>query len=330
MKHSFLYLSILTTLVQSFSNAEYIHTTRRPHVKQTSYSPNRRKYINNNLNSNKYFTSPYPTIPYDPNVKEWRLTNTKKRYRNLTAAERYGRKPIRKNIFPKNVSTNLVLANVITFVGQVVNPRITSLGAKVSNVILQGKELHRLGTAMFLHGGLGHLAVNCYSLMNIGPQVESTFGKRRLLATYIASGISGNILSSTMSKSPSVGASGAIFGLISAYYVFLNRNSVFFGQTAENGMNSVRQTLLVNLVLGLSNPVVDNWGHLGGALGGAVMAYTFGPRLFVMSNAGSPYEWDGGRRKIVDKPVVSVPKFGQARNMVKRWVRKNNILRTRK
>jgi len=203
MKYSFLYLSILITIVQCFSNAEYIHTNRRPHTQQTTYSPNRRKCINNNLNSNKYFTSPYPTIPYDPTVKEWRLTNTKKRYRNLTPAERYGRKPIKKDFFPKNISTNLVLANIITFLGQVINPRITSMGAKVSNVILQGRELHRLGTAMFLHGGLGHLAVNCYSLMNIGPQVESTFGRRRLLATYIASGISGNILSSTMSKNPS-------------------------------------------------------------------------------------------------------------------------------
>ena len=125
-----------------------------------------------------------------------------------------------------------------------------------------------------------------------------------------------------------MGASGAIFGLISAYYVFLNRNSVFLGRSAENGMSSIRQTILVNLVLGVSNPVIDNWGHLGGAFGGAMMAYAFGPRLYVMT--GGPYEWDAGKRAIVDNPVIRIPKFGQLSNRIKRWVRQNNLNRKMK
>ena len=211
MKYSLLYLTLLISIVHSFSsNAEYInHASQRRSsqqipstksnnilYKQASYTP-RRRYANNNFNENRHFSTPYPTIPYNPHIKEWRITNAKKKRRSLTPAERYGHRPVRKEgIFSENVSTNLLLANIVTFVGQAINPKITSMGAKVSDVILRGKELHRLGTAMFLHGGIGHLAVNCYSLMNIGPQVESVFGRKRLFATYIVSGISGNILSS--------------------------------------------------------------------------------------------------------------------------------------
>jgi len=169
---------------------------------------------------------------------------------------------------------------------------------------------------MFLHGGIGHLAVNTYSLLNIGPQVESVFGRRRMLATYVVSGITGNILSARMCPSPSVGASGAIFGLIGAYYVFLQRNSVFFGRSGEMGMKSVRETLILNLFLGLSNPVVDNWGHIGGALGGAAMAYIFGPRLYLMS---TPMD----RKLLVDKPLIEFDYSpGQAKSKFQRWKRK--------
>ena len=60
------------------------------------------------------------------------------------------------------------------------------------------------------------------------------------------------------------------------------------------------QTFLMNLAIGYFNPMVDNWGHLGGALGGAAMAYYFGPRLFLT-------ELPDGGRSIVDRPIIRLP-----------------------
>jgi len=65
--------------------------------------------------------------------------------------------------------------------------------------------------------------------------------------------------------------------------------------------SAITQTIFINLVMGAVNPMVDNWGHLGGALGGAAMSYYFGPRLFIAELPG------GAGRVIVDKPIARMP-----------------------
>jgi hypothetical protein len=78
------------------------------------------------------------------------------------------------------------------------------------------------------------------------------------------------------------------------------------GQQGEQMTAQVTQVIGMNLFLGLINPVIDNWGHLGGAIGGAVMAYYFGPRLFLTE---LPNE---GGRIVVDKPVYRLPRVYEA------------------
>jgi membrane associated rhomboid family serine protease len=196
----------------------------------------------------------------------------------------------------------LVALNVAGFGVQMFFPGFTRWGAKVSESILRDYEWHRLISPVFLHGGLAHLAVNSFSILNVGPNVESLFGKPRYLATYLAAGVAGNLASAVMSPRPSVGASGAIFGLIGAYYVFLNTNKQFFGESGKRGRRAMQQTLAMNVMYGLASPQIDNWAHLGGALGGAAMAFTFGPRLYLYD------DYDNRRRVIVDKPIARVPK----------------------
>lgn len=91
---------------------------------------------------------------------------------------------------------------------------MTELGIKLSDKILAGQELYRLITPVFLHGGLVHLFTNLYSLNNVGPDVEKLFGPGRFLATYLVSGITGNLFSALQSPNPSLGASGAVFGIM--------------------------------------------------------------------------------------------------------------------
>ena len=219
--------------------------------------------------------------------------------------QRVGIRPFKLNPPPKygqtSLSMKLIMANVFCYALQMFKPSLTQLGAKRSDLILQGKELHRLITPVFLHGGLVHLMMNCYSLSNIGPQVEQVFGPGRYLATYLASGVAGNLLSAVASPNPAVGASGAIFGLMGAYYVFLDRNERLIGGYGRSGVKAVTGTIATNIAYGFINPMIDNWGHIGGAIGGAAMAYNFGPKLFVMA-------FPDGRRIVVDKPNIRLPK----------------------
>eukprot|EP00551_Chaetoceros_affinis_P010257 CAMPEP_0203677934 /NCGR_PEP_ID=MMETSP0090-20130426/30054_1 /ASSEMBLY_ACC=CAM_ASM_001088 /TAXON_ID=426623 /ORGANISM="Chaetoceros affinis, Strain CCMP159" /LENGTH=398 /DNA_ID=CAMNT_0050544981 /DNA_START=38 /DNA_END=1234 /DNA_ORIENTATION=- len=197
-------------------------------------------------------------------------------------------------------TTKLVLANVAFYALQMISPSITRFGAKRSELIMQGKELHRLITPVFLHGSVTHLMLNTFSLQNIGPEVERLFGGGRFLSTYLAAGVAGNLVSAYYSPNPSLGASGAVFGLMGAYYAFLSQNERILGRSGQNAMSRVSGTLAMNVLFGLSSPRIDNWAHIGGALGGATMAAAFGPKLSLL---GLP----NGGSIIVDKPSVRLP-----------------------
>ncbi len=150
-------------------------------------------------------------------------------------------------------------------------------GAKINEALAAG-EAWRLVTPVFLHANLLHIAVNMYSLYALGPAVERFFGRGRFLAVYLLAGISGVLLSLVMSPNPSVGASGAIFGLLGALAAFLYLHRATFGQLGAMQLRQLVFVALINLGLGLS-PGIDNWGHVGGLLAGAGLAWFIGPRF---------------------------------------------------
>lgn len=152
---------------------------------------------------------------------------------------------------------------------------ILIFGAKVNQAIRAG-ELWRFITPLFVHGSLPHIFVNMYSLFAIGPAVERFFGPRRFLAVYFLSGISGVIMSLGFTEQPSVGASGAIFGLLGALGALLFLNRSVFGQAGSFQLRQIVFVALLNLALGLS-PGIDNWGHLGGLITGTALGYFAGP-----------------------------------------------------
>jgi hypothetical protein len=104
-----------------------------------------------------------------------------------------------------------------------------------------------------------------------------------------------------------VGASGAIFGLVGAYYTFLSRNEGLFGYSAQNALI---ETIGMNLLLGMTNPMIDNWGHIGGFVGGVGMSYLFGPKLYVARVPAGDDSLDAGGfgvgKVIIDRPTVAV------------------------
>jgi len=129
-------------------------------------------------------------------------------------------------------------------------------------------------TATYLHASVFHILFNMLWLRQLGPLVENLFGPSRFIMIYTAAGICGSLLSALVGRTPFfVGASGAIFGLFAALIYYGIRRGGTFGSAI------FRQMLVwsvIGLVLGFTRSGVDNLGHIGGLLGGAVMAAILG------------------------------------------------------
>lgn len=191
-------------------------------------------------------------------------------------------KPILTYIF---VGLNVLMYLITAFLsGNIIdsNTRVlVFLGAKVNPLIDRG-QYYRLITAAFLHGGLMHIGFNMYALTALGPLVEKVFGKFRYIIIYFFSAITSSYLSYIFSNSISVGASGAIFGLLGASLVFAVRSEDKVGRAFVNNIMSV---IVVNLIIGFSMANVDNFGHIGGLIGGFVVSLIlYRPKSLVSSS----------------------------------------------
>lgn len=143
-------------------------------------------------------------------------------------------------------------------------------GAKFRAEILGG-QWWRLLTAGFLHGGLFHIGMNMWVLMDLGAQVEEVYGTSRYVVFYLLSSAGGFLLSTYWSDAPSVGASAALFGLIGAMIALGVRSRTSMG-AAIRGMYI--RWAIYGLLFGLLPYFrIDNAAHLGGLATGFVLAY---------------------------------------------------------
>jgi rhomboid protease GluP len=135
-----------------------------------------------------------------------------------------------------------------------------------------GGEWWRLFTCMFLHGGSAHLALNMWVLFRVGCLVERLVGRVGFGVLYILSGLIASLTSLYWHPSvPSVGASGAIFGVCGALLAFLLRGSdIIPVQALKELRNSVVAFVGYNLVFGLIHPGIDMAAHVGGFATGFV------------------------------------------------------------
>lgn len=158
-----------------------------------------------------------------------------------------------------------------------------AMGAKI-NANIQAGQFWRLLTPALLHGSITHILFNMYALYVLGRNIEIYFGHARFSLLFWLSAFSGNVFSFLFSDGVSVGASTAIFGIIAAEAVFIYRNRKFFRNPRAMLMNTL-VIIGINLVLGLS-PGIDNWGHLGGLLGGLIFAWIAGAQWQVQPEMG--------------------------------------------
>lgn len=145
------------------------------------------------------------------------------------------------------------------------------------NAVLYTKagEYYRLFTSIFLHAGIIHLLCNMYSLYVLGPQVESFYGKLKYLIIFIASGISGSLLSTAFSGNNvvGIGASGAIFGLLASILYFGYHYRVYLGNVLKS---QILPLIIINLGIGLIISGIDNFAHIGGIIGGIFASMAVG------------------------------------------------------
>lgn len=140
-------------------------------------------------------------------------------------------------------------------------------------IVNQG-ELYRLITGAFLHGSVSHYIVNMYSLYVIGSQMEGFLGRWKYLGVYLFSALIGSLFSIIFNTVPSVGASGAIFGLLGSLLYFGYHYRVYLGSVIKS---QVLPIILINLAIGfMSNGRIDNFAHIGGLVGGILMTMALG------------------------------------------------------
>jgi rhomboid protease GluP len=148
----------------------------------------------------------------------------------------------------------------------------------VRNRVVEG-EWWRLVSATVLHGSPEHLFGNCVALYILGLACEHALGAWRLLVLYVASGLAGSVASVLSGPGPSVGASGAICGLMGAAVVVLFRyRHVYHVRNKEIGL-VLAGWAAYTIFIGAITPMIDNWAHFGGLAGGAVVALGMQPRV---------------------------------------------------
>ena len=154
------------------------------------------------------------------------------------------------------------------------NNTLVYFGANLANYN-NVSDSYRLASSIFLHASLVHLICNMYSLYVIGPQVESFYGKVKYFFIFMLSGISGSLLSSAFMADNmiSVGASGAIFGLLGSILYFGYHYRVYLGNTLKSQIIPI---IGLNLIIGLFFTGIDIFAHIGGLIGGIFISMLVG------------------------------------------------------
>ena len=140
-------------------------------------------------------------------------------------------------------------------------------------------DLWRLVTPLLVHANVLHIFFNMYALWIAGPLVEGIYGSVRLLAMYILCGVAGSVASLVFTAGPSVGASGAIFGLFGVLFAAMRTHQPLVDRRARALTTQIGMLIVINLLIGfgLLGGIVDNAAHVGGLLAGLWLGFILVP-----------------------------------------------------
>jgi rhomboid protease GluP len=163
---------------------------------------------------------------------------------------------------------------------------LVTLGAFIPSLFLQSHQAWRLVSALFLHGGLFHIAMNMLGLKTLGPAVERRLGWRRFVALYLISGVIGNLVFMAAASIQGhdavlIGASGSIMGIVGAMLY----ESLADWRAGRQGADRLRVLVLqvvLQVLFDSSHPEVAATAHLGGLVSGFLLA------ILLMRSASEP------------------------------------------
>lgn len=216
-----------------------------------------------------------------------------------------------QTLFNRAPATTLLLISFIAlFVVQVANgvdinePSLHSLIAWGANALpyTMGYEPWRLVSSAFLHIGLMHLLFNCFAMYFFGQVAEVSFGSAKFLLLFLLAAIGGNLLNSYVTwwqvlhhngaPSISAGASGGIMGIGMALLMVELLKKTLLNYPSKGGnpqLKSLAIIMGINLMYGFAVPGIDNAGHFGGAITGAVLAVGIMLGYRFSSRSDSPF-----------------------------------------
>lgn len=199
----------------------------------------------------------------------------------------------------------LVLTAVVFAADLVLKNRLTRYGASMPYAVLVEGEWWRVFTPVFLHLGFFHLALNMYALYAYGSELEETIGSLKFVVLYFVSDIAASAVSigypalidpdSVLRKPGSVGASGAIFGVLGCWLVMLFRRRR--SPHVSNLLTQIAVWVGINLAYGLYASGIDNLAHIGGLVSGGLIGYGYdwlaGGAPTVAGRRRTMLEWSG-------------------------------------
>lgn len=211
-----------------------------------------------------------------------------------------------------NVTYALIVINVAIFIARALSfdldRTLLEWGANNPVLVLQQGEFYRLLSSMFLHASIYsgngelaltnslHLVFNMLALYSVGGEIERFFGHVRFALVYILGGLAGSVASAVLNGPAvnSIGASGAVFAILAAEVVFIYKHRRLFGATGRIRLQNTLILIGMNLLFGLLSNAgsalgrIDNWAHLGGALGGALLAWFITPYFNLRRHPENP------------------------------------------
>jgi rhomboid protease GluP len=172
---------------------------------------------------------------------------------------------------------NLIMLVIVMFSGGFSTNSLIEQGALYYPLAVEGREYYRIITAMFLHGGLLHFALNMMVLYYLGGHLERLVGPFRYTTLYFASGIlsSISVLLFSDPRTVTIGASGALFGIIGGLLMLTFLRSTWF---SDQTIRSIRQLMIINLILTFAIPNISIAGHVGGLVMGIALFFVIAPK----------------------------------------------------
>ena len=228
----------------------------------------------NDLNKYQFITTSFPDINNNMTFKEKGLELFFKLTQDINAKNEDDAKMAEDVFRPKKpiVTYVLIAINILIFiVSMFANDFLYNLA--VNRYLITDGQWYRLITGIFLHANIFHLVFNMYALYIIGMQLESFLGKGKYLAVYLLSGLAGSVLSIFMSSGFSVGASGAIFGLMGSLLYFGYHYRVYLDSVIKS---QIIPLIIINLLIGFFASGIDIWAHIGGLIGGVLATMAVG------------------------------------------------------